>query len=205
MFTVFSMWTLTTALYQMLNNQAAAKATIPLIFLFYLCYDIAYTPLLVAYSIEILPFSIRAKGFAVMNTAVVLTLAFNQFINPIALDSLRWKYYIVYCAFLLFELAFVFFFVVETKGKTLEETAAIFDGQEKIDDLQHIATIVATQSVNARSEDHQLRQRSQRVTLPGEKSSPSDDDVRFGHDRPPSAELDDKDIFVELPPRAYTP
>ena len=41
-------------------------ATIPLIFLFFAFYDIAYTPMLVAYTLEILPFSIRAKGFAIM-------------------------------------------------------------------------------------------------------------------------------------------
>lgn len=37
-------------------------------------YDLAYTPLLVAYSLEILPFEIRARGFAVMNLTVILTL-----------------------------------------------------------------------------------------------------------------------------------
>ena len=42
------------------------SATIPFIFIFYLFYDIAYTPMLVAYTLEILPFNIRAKGFAVM-------------------------------------------------------------------------------------------------------------------------------------------
>ena len=41
-------------------------ATIPFIFIFYFFYDIAYTPMLIAYTLEILPFNIRAKGFAVM-------------------------------------------------------------------------------------------------------------------------------------------
>lgn len=41
-------------------------ATIPLIFLFYFFYDIAYTPMLVAYTLEILPYKVRAKGFALM-------------------------------------------------------------------------------------------------------------------------------------------
>lgn len=35
-------------------------------FMFYLFYDLTYTPLLVSYSVEILPFNIRAKGFALM-------------------------------------------------------------------------------------------------------------------------------------------
>jgi hypothetical protein len=36
----------------------------------------------------------------------------------------------VYCIWLVFELAFVYFFIVETKGRSLEETAALFDGEE---------------------------------------------------------------------------
>jgi hypothetical protein len=31
---------------------------------------------------------------------------------------------------LAFELIYVYFFIIETKGRTLEETAAIFDGEE---------------------------------------------------------------------------
>lgn len=41
-------------------------ATVPFVFIFYFFYDIAYTPMLIAYTLEILPFNIRAKGFAVM-------------------------------------------------------------------------------------------------------------------------------------------
>ena len=82
--TDFSIWTITTALFNELGLKSAAKgvfsdtqitvklmrahclATLPFVFLFYLFYDIAYTPMLVAYTLEILPFNIRAKGFAIM-------------------------------------------------------------------------------------------------------------------------------------------
>ncbi|KAF9457782.1 general substrate transporter [Collybia nuda] len=131
----FSSWTITTALYVNFDNTAAARATIPLIFIFYFFYDIAYTPLLVAYSLEILPYKIRAKGFAVMNLTVMATIAFNQFINPVAIDAIGWWYYLVYCGWLIFELGFIIAFVVETKGRTLEETSVLFDGEQQPDDL----------------------------------------------------------------------
>lgn len=83
------------------------------------------------------------------------TVAFNQFINPWALDAINWWYYVVYCGWLIFELVFIYFFIVETKGtsfnnpnylqydwlgdchtgRTLEETAALFDGDEQPQDL----------------------------------------------------------------------
>ena len=47
-------------------NTQLSLATIPLIFLYYFFYDIAYSPMLVAYTLEILPYKIRAKGFALM-------------------------------------------------------------------------------------------------------------------------------------------
>ncbi|PIL35603.1 MFS general substrate transporter [Ganoderma sinense ZZ0214-1] len=144
----FGVWTLTTALFNTLDNEAAAKATIPFIFIFYFFYDIAYTPMLVAYTLEILPFNIRAKGFAVMNLVVSLTLAFNQFVNPWALDALGWKYYLVYCGWLIIELVFVVSYIIETKGRTLEETAALFDGDQQPEALMHQGGEAATMTMS---------------------------------------------------------
>ena len=74
------------------GNSAAGHAFIAMVFLYQLAYDIAYTPLLVAYTVEILPYQIRAKGLAVMNLTVTAALVFNQYINPIAWNHLNWKY-----------------------------------------------------------------------------------------------------------------
>ncbi|KAH7921039.1 general substrate transporter [Leucogyrophana mollusca] len=131
----FSMWTLTTALFNQSGNTAAAKATVPLIFIYYFFYDFAYTPMLVAYTLEILPYKIRAKGFAIMNFSVYVTVAFNQFVNPWALSAMGWKYYLVYCGWLALELLFVMVYIIETRGRTLEETAALFDGDKAPQDL----------------------------------------------------------------------
>ncbi|KAI0078841.1 general substrate transporter [Panus rudis PR-1116 ss-1] len=140
----FIAWTITTALYNTLGIASAAKATVPFVFIFYFFYDIAYTPMLIAYTLEILPFSIRAKGFAVMNLVVSLVLAFNQFVNPWALDAIGWKYYLVYCGWLIIELVFVVTFIVETRGRTLEETAALFDGEQQPQDLVQMGGEAAT-------------------------------------------------------------
>ncbi|KAL7279182.1 hypothetical protein ACG7TL_007022 [Trametes sanguinea] len=143
----FAAWTLTTALFNTLHEAAAAKATIPFIFIFYFFYDIAYTPMLIAYTLEILPFNIRAKGFAVMNLVVSLTLAFNQFVNPWALDAIGWKYYLVYCGWLIIELVFIVVCIIETKGRTLEETAALFDGEQQPHALMQTGGEAATMSM----------------------------------------------------------
>jgi hypothetical protein len=40
---------------------------------------------------------------------------------------------------LLFELVYIYLFCVETKNKTLEETAALFDGEEAVAQLTEAA------------------------------------------------------------------
>jgi len=100
--------------------------------------------MLVAYTLEILPYKIRAKGFAVMNLTVFLTSAFNQFVNPWALQRIGWIYYVVYLGWLAVELLFIWFYVVETKGRTLEETAILFDGEDKREDLANMGGEAAT-------------------------------------------------------------
>jgi sugar porter (SP) family MFS transporter len=131
----FVMQTITSAEYALHGSSSAAHAVIAFIFLYYAAYDIAYTPLIVSYTVEILPYALRAKGFTIFNFAISLSLIFNQYANPIALGKLGWKYYIFYDCFLAFELVFMYFFAVETKNHTLEETAAIFDGEEALETI----------------------------------------------------------------------
>lgn len=50
--------------------RAAGGATVAFLFIFFAFYDIAFTPLSIAYPVEILPFSLRAKGLAVNLTTV---------------------------------------------------------------------------------------------------------------------------------------
>lgn len=128
----FTLQTACSAVYAQKQTASAGHAVIAFIFIFYAFYDIAFSPLIVSYTVEILPYEIRAKGFTVFNFAISLSLIFNQYVNPIALGSLGWKYYIVYVAWLSFEGVFLYFFLIETKGRTLEETAALFDGEDAV-------------------------------------------------------------------------
>ncbi|KAG2104715.1 general substrate transporter [Suillus discolor] len=123
MLTAFSMWTVTTALFSQSGNVAAARATVPLIFIYSFFYDLADTSMLVMYTLEILPYNIRAKGFVIMNIVLYSTNAFNSLVNPVVLETIGLKYYLFYCGWLILELLFAMVYIIDTR-----ETAALFDG-----------------------------------------------------------------------------
>jgi len=63
----------------------------------------------------------------------------DQYINAIALEALKWKYYICYCVFLAFEVGVIYFFLVETRYTPLEEIAKFFDGEDRTLDVAAVA------------------------------------------------------------------
>ncbi|MCJ1385226.1 hypothetical protein MMC17_008347 [Xylographa soralifera] len=125
----FIVWTICSAIQQNTGNTHAATAVVVMIFLYYVFYNLAWSGLLVGYTVEILPYNIRAKGMTVVWLSVDLSLFFNQYVNPIALEAIGWKYYIVYCVWLAVELVVVWFFYIETRNTPLEEIVKHFDGE----------------------------------------------------------------------------
>ncbi|OLN96874.1 Lactose permease 7 [Colletotrichum chlorophyti] len=131
MFGTFVFWTLTCALYEEYQAPGANHAMIFFIWVFNVAYAIAWSGLLIGYAVEILPYVLRAKGLMILNIAIQVALTLNNYANPVALkhfENETWKLYLIYTCWIGFELAFVYFKYVETKGPTLEELAKVIDG-----------------------------------------------------------------------------
>lgn len=152
-----------------------------LLVIFNASYAIAWTPLVTSYPIEVLPFSLRAKGYTICIFFVSAAVVFNQYINPIALAAIGWKYYIVYCAWIAFELVFVYFFIVETKGRTLEETALyvtqllsayesltpplrLFDGPEQISAMSEVDKVITIDASGSSLKDSDSSREKEKAT-----------------------------------------
>ena len=115
------------ALYAQSANVMAGKAVVAFLFIFFGFYCIGFTPIPPLYVAEISTPATRANLVSIYWMCTGLALCFNQFVNPIALASIGWKYYLVYVGALVAIITILFFYVPETKGKTMEEVAGIFD------------------------------------------------------------------------------
>ncbi|KAF5027833.1 hypothetical protein F66182_60 [Fusarium sp. NRRL 66182] len=113
------------------GKAATGLAVVPFLYIYYGFYTFAFrttsTPLVVSYPAEIWSYQLRARGIAVTQLATYAAIFFNTFVNPIALDAIGWKYYIVFAVILVVVTLTIFFFYPETKGHSLEEMAEIFD------------------------------------------------------------------------------
>lgn len=126
MLIAFTIWTACSAVYAQTGNSSAGSAVLAMIFLFYggklpsllscrILYHlneptnaitaagIAWPGLTVSYTVEILPFNIRAKGLTLCFVFTSLAGIFNQYVNPIGIEALGWKFYIVYVVVLVLE------------------------------------------------------------------------------------------------------
>lgn len=96
----FTCWTITAAIYENSGdtNSAAGYAQIPFVWIYGVFYSTAWSGLLVAYVIEILPFKLRAKGLMMMNITVQAILAIGNQTNPIAWENLpnKWNFTLFY-------------------------------------------------------------------------------------------------------------
>ncbi|RDW74541.1 uncharacterized protein DSM5745_07203 [Aspergillus mulundensis] len=127
MLAIFTAQTLCAGLFNEHNNKGAGNAVIAMLFLFYTFYNLAYNALLYSYPVEVLPYPIRAKGFAILMFCGKASNFVNVLVNPIGLEAIGWKYYLVYVGWLVVETVCVWFFFVETKGPSLEAIAERFD------------------------------------------------------------------------------
>ncbi|OKO99839.1 Lactose permease [Penicillium subrubescens] len=97
------------------------------IYLFGIIFAWGFTPLQTLYAVECLENRTRAKGsglnFLFLNVAMVV----NTYGISVGIEKIGWKLYLVYIAWICVEMVVIYFFFVETAGKTLEELKEIFD------------------------------------------------------------------------------
>ncbi|KAL3606958.1 high affinity glucose transporter [Fusarium poae] len=96
-------------------------------YLFVASYAPTWGPASWTYPPELFPLRLRGKGVAFATSS---NWAFNTALGlftPVAFENITWKSYIIFGVFNVAMFVHVFFMFPETAGKTLEETAHIFE------------------------------------------------------------------------------
>jgi MFS family permease len=129
----FIIWTILNSRFAATQDPEIGKGVLALIFSFSLFFAVGFSPLIYTYVIEIWPYTLRGRGLAFEVSITMFGLILAQFVNPIALKAIGWKYYILFCVLLTIFVTLVYLLFPETKGRTLEEVKEIFDG--KVEDV----------------------------------------------------------------------
>ncbi|KAH9998181.1 lactose permease [Xylariaceae sp. FL0662B] len=106
-----------------------AYGTIVSIYLFNICFAWGFTPLQTLYAVECLENRTRAKGSGINYLVLNVAMVVNTFGISVGMEKIGWKLYLVYIGWIVVEMVIVYFFFVETAGKTLEELGSIFEAK----------------------------------------------------------------------------
>ncbi|KAM0421014.1 hypothetical protein ACHAPT_011257 [Fusarium lateritium] len=145
MASAYLIWTILSSVNQQRNftDGSLGIGVVAMIFIFQLFYNLSIGPVLPTYILEIMPYTLRAKGYTIEQIFTYGAGLFNGFANPVAMEALGWKYYIVWIVMLCVWLVLVWLLFPETAGRTLEEVSQIFDGDQ--------VNVTATAHMNAKA------------------------------------------------------
>jgi len=109
------------------SGMVRANAGIAFIYLFMMVFSFGWTPMQALYPAEVLGYEVRAKGLAFLGIVSQIATLINTFGLPVALQKIGWKVYLIFLFWDALEVVVIYFFLVETKGLTLEEINDVFD------------------------------------------------------------------------------
>ncbi|KAF3762041.1 general substrate transporter [Cryphonectria parasitica EP155] len=123
------------------SHAAGGWACVVMIWLYIVNFAYSWGPASWTLIAEIFPLSIRAKGTSIGASANWMCNFVIALMTPSMLARISWGLYIFFAGWLALGIVFVWFFVPETKGKTLEEMDQVFGSKSSEEDIEVLAAI----------------------------------------------------------------
>ncbi|KAK6202469.1 general substrate transporter [Scheffersomyces amazonensis] len=130
------------------NNHRAAQVGIAFIYIYMaVFFSFAFTPLQPVYPTEIMSNELRARGMAIYFLISNIASFVNLYSAPIAMQNIKYWYYVFFVFWDLFQLLVVYLIFVETCGLTLEEIETVFKSDNTLNDSIRLSKIARGKSV----------------------------------------------------------
>ncbi|KAI1617377.1 general substrate transporter [Exophiala viscosa] len=128
------------SIYRITGSRSAGIAGVFFLYWHIFSYAVFVDPTTYIYCAEIYPNNIRGKGMAIAIASYFAVLLLQLTSAPSAYAKLGWKLLIIYFAALVVITPLLWFFLPETKGKSLEEIGLIFGDRNTHINLDAVET-----------------------------------------------------------------
>jgi sugar porter (SP) family MFS transporter len=108
------------------SHKAAGWTGIAFIYIYDVNFSYSFAPIGWVLPSEIFSLGNRSKAMALTTSTTWMCNFIIGLVTPDMLETIKWGTYIFFAAFSLIALAFTYFFVPETKGKSLEDMDEVF-------------------------------------------------------------------------------
>lgn len=91
------------------KNKAIGRAIIAIVYFHFGFYHMS-SPIGTTYVMEIVPYALRSKASTLYQMCTNGWILFNNYVNNLGMDAIQWRYYIVFCVWLVIQATIVCFF-----------------------------------------------------------------------------------------------
>ncbi|TVY76163.1 MFS glucose transporter mfs1 [Lachnellula suecica] len=127
----------------LVNHKVAGWVGIAFIYIYDINFSYSFAPIGWVLPSEIFNLAIRSKAISITTSTTWMCNFIIGLVTPDMLETITWGTYIFFAAFSLLALGFTYFFVPETRGKTLEDMDEVFGDTAAHEEKQRMRQIEA--------------------------------------------------------------
>ncbi|EXJ89880.1 hypothetical protein A1O3_02947 [Capronia epimyces CBS 606.96] len=162
---IMSVYTALTAQFINTTNLAGQKAAVAMLFIFFFAYAATVDGPTWFYTAELFPTHLRSKGMVVGTGTYALSSLVWVMSGPTAIKNIEWRFFLIFIILNVLSAIIIWIWFPDTKGKSLEEIAALFGD----DDL----VVVYTRDIHLDAHHHVVAD----LALDGGKSATVIEDI----------------------------
>lgn len=134
-------------------NKAAGWTGIAFVYIYCVNFAYSWAPIGWVYPSEIFSLGMRSKGIAITTSSTWMNNFIIGLVSPKMLETITWGTYIIFAAFMFIALLFTFFFIPETRNRSLEEMDEVFGDTAATQDKERLAALADEIGDKAQEDD----------------------------------------------------